>query len=136
MNNSHFSILFIFLMAIIHVSCSGVAFAQEFDPEEVEQQLMGTWVAEADPKSRWVFTEDTLQDYYDGELQAEDPFSVVHECRGEEVKEHDAGMLLVESQSGADICAVIQGLSEERLTLLSIPSGRLILFVREDHMGH
>lgn len=37
-----------------------LAYAQEFDPGEVEEQLVGTWVAEADPRSKWVFTEDML----------------------------------------------------------------------------
>ena len=54
----------------------------------------------------------------------------------EEAHEFDKGMLFVPFESGVDVCAVIQGLSEERRTLMFIPSGRLGLFVRDEDADH
>jgi len=114
-------------------SCWTDASAQEVDEQAVKEQLIGTWLSEEDPKAKWVITATELKRYYDSEARPPRPYSVTDECMGESPTEYDEGMLVAPSESGADICAVIQGLSEERLTLLFLPSGRFGFFVREEH---
>lgn len=113
--------------------CSTDASAQEVDEQVVMEQLIGSWLLEEDPKSNWVFSNDELKGLYDGTIRFQGPYAVTDECMGESPTEYDEGMLVAPSETGADICAVIQGVSEERLTLLFIPSGRFGFFVREEH---
>lgn len=110
--------------------------AQKLNAEDVKERLNGEWIAEEDPKSKWVFTGNELHRYYDGDARPVRTFSVTEECKDEEAQELDEGMLFAPSESGADICAAIMTLSEERLTLMFIPSGRLGLLMREDESDH
>lgn len=93
------------------------AYAQEFDPDEVDEQLVGTWLE--DPKRNdtspreWVFREDgTLKQYDDGELdqtvsyeanaQCEDPFYGLLEASSRQV-----AMLELTRTDGAVSCKYI-----------------------------
>ncbi len=133
MRNLHLRITLVCCFVFGLVGCLTELWAQEVDEQAVKQQLIGTWVLEEDPKSSWVFSDDELKGVYDGTLRFQGSYSVTDECMGESPTEYDEGMLFAPSESGADICAVIQGLSEDRLTLLFLPSGRFGFFVREEH---
>jgi len=88
-------------------------YAQEFDPGEVEEQLVGTWVAEADPKSRWVFTEDgMLKQYVESELDQTVSYEVNAQCEDPfygplEASSHQVAMLELTRSDGEVSCKYI-----------------------------
>lgn len=101
------------------------------------QTIQGTWIAEKDAKSKWVFTSDgNCKKYYNGELQNTYAYSMNNtspQC-GETVPVNSNTQYLKLTKIGkvdTEYCYEINGITTEKLSLRQVGRGGLLLFNKQ-----
>ncbi len=103
----------------------------------VSKSIVGTWIAEKDSKSKWVFTSDLkCKRYYDSVLLSTYTYSISNtspQC-GETVpvEQHTSYLKLTkEGPVNSKRCYEINGITAEKLSLRVVDRGGLLLFDRQ-----
>ncbi len=101
------------------------------------QTIQGTWIAEKDAKSKWVFTGDgNCKRYYNGELLNTYAYSMNNtspQC-GKTVPVNSNTQYLKLTKIGkvdTEYCFEINGITTEKLSLRQVGRGGLLLFDKQ-----
>lgn len=78
-----------FKIALIFLLFSNSSYAQDYhqSKSELENEILGTWYYENDPKSKTVFYDDgTLEEYYEEKMKSTSNYEITNFCDGEKFK--------------------------------------------------
>ncbi|MFT6872177.1 MAG: hypothetical protein ACJAVN_001183 [Roseivirga sp.] len=121
------------LLGLILIS----GFGSPITVDSKNQTILGTWIAEKDAKSKWVFTSDgNCKKYYNGELLNTYAYSMNNtspQC-GETVPVNSNTQYLKLTKIGkvdTEYCYEINGITTEKLSLRQIGGGGLLLFNKQ-----
>ena len=121
------------LLGLILIS----GFGSPITVDSQNQTILGTWIAEKDAKSKWVFTSDgNCKKYYNGELLNTYAYSMNNtspQC-GETVPVNSNTQYLKLTKIGkvdTEYCYEINGITTEKLSLRQIGRGGLLLFDKQ-----
>jgi len=129
------------ILIIALILCGGFAYlvSAQYQPlpiqEDLNQKILGKWVAEADSDILMVYHSDgKLLSYYKGVFHRERKWEFTDVCDRANVRdlqEWDYGILKITAIDDESdyMCYVVQGL-ESVLTLLRIPEGNLLIYDR------
>jgi hypothetical protein len=126
------------ILIIALILCGGFAYlvSAQYQPlpiqEDLNQKILGKWVAEADSNILVVYHSDgKLISYYKGVFHRERKWEFTDVCDRAIIEEGDYGILKITAIDDESdyMCYVVQGL-ESVLTLLRIPEGNLLLYDR------
>lgn len=112
------SVKYIFII-LINLFCLNSCRGQALQ-ENVDQEIIGTWIAEDDPKVKLVFSSNgELKDYYNNELTDTYDYSISHECGSE--SDTNAWFLKTSNKAVLEIrCYEIYGVNDNNDKVLSI----------------
>lgn len=121
------------LLGLILIS----SFGSPITVDSQNQTILGTWIAEKDAKSKWVFTSDgNCKKYYNGELLNTYAYSMNNtspQC-AETVPVNGNTQYLKLTKIGkvdTEYCYEINGITTEKLSLRQIGRGGLLLFNKQ-----
>lgn len=125
----YISIKLIIALSLLSVSCK----AQSPQPN-IETAIIGTWIAEDDPKVKLVFSSDgKIFDYYDNELTDTFTYSFSHECGTE--SDPKAWFLRTTDQEDLSLeCYEVYGAdanNNRTLSMRSMRTGKLFVYTKQ-----
>ena len=120
------------LITVLFISC--VSCKAQAPQQNVENEIIGTWIAEDDTKVKLIFnTDGTLVEYYNNELMDTFNYTISHQCGTE--SDNNAWFLETSDQSELDIrCYEIYGANPNNNGILSIrdmTTGKIFIYNKQ-----
>lgn len=120
------------LITVLFISC--VSCKAQAPQQNVENKIIGTWIAEDDTKVKLIFnTDGTLVEYYNNELMDTFNYTISHQCGTE--SDNNAWFLETSDQSELDIrCYEIYGANPNNNGTLSIrdmTTGKIFIYNKQ-----
>lgn len=120
------------IMTVLFFSC--VSCKAQALQQNVQNEIIGTWIAEDDTKVKLIFnTNGVLSEYYDNELMDTYDYSISHQCGTE--SDNNAWFLKTSDQNELDIrCYELYGANPNNNGILSIRdmiTGKIFIYNKQ-----
>src|SRR5579871_6467561 len=106
--------------ALMHFICiCTLSYGQNSDSLN-RARIIGRWVSEDDKRDEVTFTKSHKFEYYDKKLESSERYRIQNDS-----------LIAIDKLTGDYFIYSLEGVSEKYLSLMYLPSGRMLLFRRE-----
>jgi len=132
--NNFLNLKVTFLLALVLAMCTGFIILQQ------SNNIVGTWIDKEDPKSKWVFNDNSkVETYYDNELLDTFTYDLSKsspKCERNIETEINARpelsyLELTDTDNGDQYCYYVFGINEETLSLKPFNGAEILVYERQ-----
>lgn len=110
--------------------------AQDYQSKsELESEIKGTWHYENEPKSKLIFSNDTVRRYFGKELRSSGRYEITDCCEGEKLLFPNF-FLKETNEDGSSFCSYIEGINFSNngfFTLMTRMRGKIIVLKKDNY---